>query len=49
MVFPELLAFPNDTHASNMVIYIEFEILTAVVMKSSVFWGIMQCSLLKIF
>jgi hypothetical protein len=49
MVFPELLVFPNGTHASNIVIYIEFVILTAVVMKGCVFWGIMQCSPLKMF
>jgi hypothetical protein len=29
-------------------IYIGFEVLTAVVMKSFIFWGVMSCSQLKV-
>jgi hypothetical protein len=29
-------------------IYVEFEILTVVVMKNIIFWDIMTCSLLKV-
>jgi hypothetical protein len=31
-----------------LIVFVEFKVLTAVVMKSSVFWDIMPCSPLKV-
>jgi hypothetical protein len=44
-VFTELL--PGNTLIKSMQ-YAEFEVLTAMVMKSSVFWDITSCSPLKV-
>jgi hypothetical protein len=38
----------NNHCYENFEMYMKFEVLTAVVMKSSVFWNIMQCSPLKV-
>jgi hypothetical protein len=44
------MQFPNDWHLSffkGPIVYIGFEVSTAVVMKSFIFWDIRPCSPLK--
>jgi hypothetical protein len=48
VVFPGLLVLPNDIYSSNMVIYISFEVLKVMGIKSFIFWNVMQCSPLKV-
>jgi hypothetical protein len=48
VVCPELLVLPNDIYSFNVVIYAAFEVLMTVVMKSCIFWDVMQCSPLKV-
>jgi hypothetical protein len=38
----------NPNNQQCVCTYIGFEVLIAVVMKSSVFWDVMQCSSLKL-
>jgi hypothetical protein len=38
----------NMPHFQSMYVYVGFEVLTAVVMKSSIFWDMTPCSLLSV-
>lgn len=38
-----------DTFVANWLWYVGFGVRTAVVMNSTVFWGVMPCSMLKVF
>jgi hypothetical protein len=48
VVCPGLLVLPNDIFYSNVVIYVAFEVLMAVIMKSCIFWDVMQHSPLRV-